>query len=98
MTRGFLYAKSNMLKEFKERFLFEQPEPLLDYLRYVFIEFFLNGLRMEASAEEFLLGYEHPFIGTFKYEDPSTGLGDPSLLTKLGLSPNVSLDEASDYP
>jgi hypothetical protein len=79
MIRGFLYDRNNMTTEFKESFVFQNPKPILHYLRYIFIEFFLQGLRLELTVQELLMGFQHPFLTQFRHEDPSTGLGDPSI-------------------
>lgn len=92
-SKAFIFYKNNDMKNFTKNFLVENPLLLLNYLRYVTLEFGFGGITVRRNVSDLLLGYEVPFIKMMRDTDPAMG-GNPSISPILGFCPNNSRDTA----
>jgi hypothetical protein len=61
-AKAFNIYKNSSIGNFSQLFLFDKPEPLLYYLRYLMIEIGLGGFVATRSVFEHLWGYEDDFL------------------------------------
>ena len=79
---------------FEKLFYFTNRTLTLDYIRFITIEVGFGGFVQTHTVQEYLFGYEDPFLKTLKELDPLMG-GDPSLEDIVALNePNATLEEA----
>lgn len=85
------------LQRIKDYFLVDDAESLLFYLKYIMIEFGLQGFVQTRTVKELLWGYEDPLISIASKTNPAVG-GDPSLNPKISLATNMTYEEALNFP
>lgn len=93
-NKAFIYYLNNDFENFSKNFLIKNPLLLLNYLRFVTLEFGFGGITVEKNVSDLLLGYDVPFIKMMRDTDPAMG-GNPSINPNLGLCPNNSFENAS---
>lgn len=92
-NKVFVFYLNNDLKNFTKNFPVENPLLLLNYLRYVTLEFGFGGIVVQKNVSDLLLGYEVPFIKTMRDTDPAMG-GNPSINPVVGFCPNSTAEDA----
>ena len=92
-SKAFIYYLNNDFQNFTKYFLVENPLMMLNYLRYVILEFGFKGITIQKNVSDLLLGYEDSFAKMMKDTDPAVG-GNPSINPKVGFCPNNSVEDA----
>lgn len=92
-AKAFLFYINNDFANFTKNFPVNNPLLLLNYLRYVTIEFGFGGITVKKNVSDLLLGYEVPFVKMMKDTDPAMG-GNPSINPKVGFCPNNTPGDA----
>lgn len=96
-SKAFILYQNNNISAFETLFQYDNPLLLLNYLRYITFEFAFGGITITKSVKEILLGFEVPFLKTMQEQDPALG-GNPSVPIKMGLCPNLTLEDAIYNP
>ena len=92
-AKAFIYYLNNDFQNFTKNFLVENPLLLLNYLRYVTLEFGFGGITVQRNVSDLLLGYDVPFVKMMGDTDPAMG-GNPSINPKVGFCPNNTKENA----
>lgn len=78
LPAAFTLVKRGLLTQFKQDWKFDEPEQLLNYLRWSFFEWGLGGLVKERTVQELTMdGYSDWVLNYMKTQNPQDG-GNPS--------------------
>lgn len=85
------FLSLNDTKAFKDMFYWENMTLLKNYVRFVVVEVGFGGYTTTHTVNEFVFGYDDPFLTALKEMEPMLG-GDPSVVTTVAFNePNVTL-------
>lgn len=97
LQRAYLFDLTGRLQNFTQLLGFENPVPILTYLRYLVLEFGLQGLSQTRTGNALLWGYRDPFLEQVANTSVLMG-GDPSTQPDINLAgQNSSVEDAMKY-
>ena len=97
ISKAFLLNKTNDLDSFQRIYGFSNPIPLLSYFRYLVIENFFDGLSIQRTGSELLMGYRDRVIDKISKSDILNG-GNPSVNPVVSYSTqNSTVEDARKY-
>ena len=93
----FINYKNNNHQAIKDDYSCEDPKALQNYLKYIMIEFGLQGIVKSRTVNDILFGYRDPLLTIAATTNPVLG-GDPSINPMVALVTNSSYEQASNFP